>query len=208
MKKIALTTLLMAVFSTCLFAQTSDNDENYIVVNYKGEKPTISDFVTAILSREEIGEALNDMAEQWEKHLKGKALPKECTITVDSKNGYVRYEINYPDNEKHYIEYCYWNCSDGKHKLVGENIMLIMNGKPVETELTGLTFYMYDNKSHKLNYAYASELGDEVDMPNSTIGVVRNLPRQGKTIEYIFYTPLKKLTKHLTWNGSKFVKDK
>lgn len=181
--------------------------DDSFTVSFKGQKPEISDFVTAILSREGLGEALGAMAEDWEKHLKGKALSKEITITVDAKNGYVRYDAIYPEGEHSYIEYCYWNCADGKHKLVAENVSLLVNGKPVDTELTGLSFYWYDNASHKMNYKYAFELGEEAEAAYSSSGCIRNLPRQGKTIEIVYFTPNGKVTKKLTWNGSKFVKD-
>lgn len=190
--------------------------EEYFPVSFKGNKPDISDFVSAILSRDELGEALGGMADNWKKHLKGKTLPKEVTFTVDSKNGYLRYDVTYPEAEHLYIEYCYWNCADGKHKLIGENISLIVDGRPVDTELTGLSFYWYDNATRQMCYKYAFELGDQVEPPAGSTGSVRNLPRQGKTIEFIFSIPQnaantsnrqsrRSVTKKLTWNGTKFV---
>ena len=190
-----------------LMKQFDESLDESIMVTFKGQKPEISDFVTAILSQEALGEALGAMAEEWEKHLKGKALPKEITITVDSKNGYVRYDAMYSEGEHSYIEFCYWNCTDGKHKLVAQNISLLVNGEPVDTELTGLSFYWYDNASHKLNYKYAFELGEEAEAAYGATGCIRNLPRQGKTIELVYSTSNGKVTKKLTWNGSKFVKN-
>ena len=180
-------------------------DESFPVA-FKGKKPEISDFVTAILSREELGEVLGAMANNWKKHLKGKALPKGCKITVDSKNGYVRYDFHYEDGEYLYIEYCYWNCADGKHKLVAENISLLLNGEPAETEHTGLSFYWYDNSSRKMHYKYSFELGDMPEAPVGTSASVRNLPRQGKTIEFIFQTDKGQVIQKRTWDGGKFVK--
>lgn len=183
-----------------------ENLDESFPVKFKGQKPDISDFVTAILSREELGEALNAMATDWNKHLKGKALPKNTQFTVDPKNGYVRYEVEESKGEKLIIEYCYWNCADGKHKLVGENIVALLNGKPIDTELTGLSFYWYDNATKKLCYKYAFELGDEMEAEVGSMGCLRSLPRQGKTIEFVYFTDKGKVTKKLTWDGSKFVK--
>ncbi len=177
-----------------------------IPVKFKGAKPEISDFVTALLSRPELGEAVNDMVESWGLHLKGKKLPSGRKITVDTKNGYVRYDATSSDGETAYIEYCFWNCADGKHKLVAENVSLLINGEPVDTELTGLTFYWYDNASKKLSLKYAFELGADIEWPEGAAGSIRNLPRQGKTIEFIYSTAKGKITKKLTWDGNKFVK--
>lgn len=183
-----------------------EEPDGSISVTFKGQKPGIGDFVTAILSQEELGEALGGMAENWKKYQKGKTLAKNTTITVDSKNGYVRYDVNHPEGENLYIEYCYWNCADGKHKLVAENVSLVVNGEPVDTELTGLSFYWYDNTSHKMNYKYAFELGEEIEAAYGATGCMRNLPRQGKTIEFVYFTPKGKVTKKLTWDGRKFMK--
>ena len=58
-----------------------------------------------------------------------------------------------------------------------------------------------------MNYKYPFELGDEIEAAYGATGCIRNLPRQGKTIEFIYLTPKGKETKKLTWNGSKFVKE-
>lgn len=211
MKKFFFTVLLLLVATTCIHAQKEEFETDWIIndsvtVTFKGPKPTISDFVTAILSQEALGEALGAMAQAWDMHLQGKPLPKNQKITVDTRNGYIRYDASHTEGEAVYIEYCFWNCTDGKHKLVGENISLLVNGQPVDTELTGLSFYWYDNTSHKLAYKYAHELGEQEEWPEGATGSIRNLPRQGKTIEFIYQTQSGKITRKLTWNGSKFVK--
>ena len=88
MKKIIFTALM----TLCAFTFTMAQYNEGIKVNFKGNKPNISDFVTAVLSQEELGEGLGGMVEIWEKHLKGQPLPKGHKITVDAKNGYVSYE--------------------------------------------------------------------------------------------------------------------
>ena len=62
-----------------------------IRVNYKGAKPTISDFATAYLADYEwteesddvLDEARNAMKQVWLDHLKGKKLSKDKKLTVD-----------------------------------------------------------------------------------------------------------------------------
>ena len=41
-------------------------------VNYKGVRPTIADFVTAVLSQDDLGETLNDVKVNWMKRQQGK----------------------------------------------------------------------------------------------------------------------------------------
>lgn len=203
MKKIIFTTIM----TLCAFTFTMAQYNEGIKVNFKGNKPTISDFVTAVLSQEELGEGLGGMVEIWEKHLKGQPLPKGYKITVDAKNGYVSYEFTYEEDNQHsIIEFCYWNCSDGQHKLLGQNQKVFINGEYIQTELTGTTFYMYTDKTRKMNYVYTSDLGDEIDWPQNANLIELKLPRVGKSIEYVFKTPSGVVTKKLTWNGKKFVK--
>ena len=71
-----------------------------IRINYKGAKPTISDFATAFLSVYEwnddsddvLDEARNAMKNTWLDYLKGEKLSQNEKLTVDQKNGYLRYE--------------------------------------------------------------------------------------------------------------------
>lgn len=195
MKKILFTTLILLSLVPCLHGQESFS------VAFKGKSPEISDFVTAILSRDELGEVLGNLSQRWKRHLSGKAMPKGHKFTVDTKNGYLRYDAYYEDEEHLYIEYCYWNCADGKHKLIGENISLLVHGRAVDTEHTGISYYWYDNDSRTITYTYAYELGAEVEFVDGTTGCIRNLPRQGKNIEIICHTALGKVTQTLIWNG-------
>lgn len=203
MKKIIFT-LLMATFALN-FAKAQDNG---ILVQFSGNKPNISDYVTAVLQQEEIGEALGAMANSWEKHLKGQPIDDGCTITVDTKNGYVRYDATLEEENQHnFVEFCYWNCTDGQHKLVAYNVGVFVNGEYVETELTGVAFMMYTDKTKRMKYAYSDELGDEVTWPKSANLLQVSLPRVGKSIKYVFGTPSGKVTQKLTWNGKKFVRE-
>ena len=117
MKRIILTTVLVCC-TLSLAAQET------IRVNYKGAKPTISDFATAFLSVYEwnddsedvLDEARNAMKQTWLDYLKGEKLSQNEKLTVDQKNGYICYEYN-GDGHQQITEMCYWNEADGKHKL-------------------------------------------------------------------------------------------
>ena len=150
MKRIILSTILVCC-TLSLAAQET------IRVNYKGAKPTISDFATAFLSaydwNEEsddvLDEARNAMKQVWLAHLKGEKLSKEDKLTVDQKNGYICYEYQ-GDGYLSRKEMCYWNESDGKHKLFAYNVRCFFNGTYSPGQFDGLTFYRYDNATKKM----------------------------------------------------------
>ena len=131
MKRIILTTVLVCC-TLSLAAQET------IRVNYKGAKPTISDFATAFLSVYEwnddsddvLDEARNAMKQTWLDHLKGEKLSQNEKLTVDQKNGYICYEYN-GDGHQQITEMCYWNEADGKHKLFAYNVRGCLQRKRV-----------------------------------------------------------------------------
>ena len=58
-------------------------------------------------------------------------------IASVAKNGYVSYKFTYDEDNQHsIIEFCYRNCSDGQHKLLGQNQKFFVNGEYIQTELT------------------------------------------------------------------------
>lgn len=186
-------------------------NNNGIPVKFSGKKPTISDFVNAFIAMDDSNEALGEMAQNWKKHLKGQPLPKGKTFIVDTNNGYIRYESKPygqgPHAMEKYFEFCYWNCADGKHKLVAENLVYFCDGTPCESQFSGITFYMYDNATRKMETVYAGNLGINIEPPSGTYATARRLPRTGKTIELDYLFPAGKITKKLTWNGSKFIEE-
>ena len=127
MKK-AIIICAMAIFCCAgAMAQNPFKDlmKNDVVVAFR--VPTIVDFVTSYLSVLD-DEVRGDIAVEWEKYLNNKPLTKGYKILVDKKNGYVRFDVDYdvlyPKDkmgDKLYVEFCYWNCSDGLHKLFAEN---------------------------------------------------------------------------------------
>ena len=97
-----------------------------IRVDYQGERPTIRDFakayLTSILSEEEDeceaeGMAIyKDLQRAITLKEKGLSLNEYETLTIDTKNGFLVYELKL-DEHLSRLEMCYWNESGGKHNL-------------------------------------------------------------------------------------------
>ena len=169
------------VFGVCLSVSAQEDEYDYsFPVKYQGQRPTISDFVTAILSQEELGELLGSISEQWKLHRQGKKTEGE--FTVNTKNGYIRYDSRYADEdgrEEATTEFCYWNCSDNRHKLVAVNHFLYVNGRVVFTEHSGLMLYMYDSQTRRMTNTYPNAVGLEHSLDGPT---TFSLPITGKDI--------------------------
>lgn len=180
-------------------------------VKFSGEKPSLKDFVQSYLEEcgsgdQELNEIAEALAPVWEKYLKNKPQDKHETLIVDTKNGYLRYEGVYThDNvkEKDVIEMCYWNCSDNKHKLFAISYSNFQNDKPFNTEVTGLSFDIYNNAKRKMTSYYGSELGIELESDDT---IVYSLPRVGKTLVATIYKKSGQEKVEFEWNGLKFNK--
>ena len=178
-----------------------------VTVKFSGSQPNIKDFMNTILSQEDIGEALGAVSQSWEWYRNGMNMLDGQSFIVDVDNGYIGFNEDISDQERLYVEFCYWNYADGKHKLVAENVVNIVDGKPVEGQYAGISYLKYDNDTHKMICVDANSLGIDMEMPVGEYSSLRRLPRKGKTIEYEFYLPAGKITKRYTWNGSRFVKE-
>ncbi len=189
------------LLSTLLFMAVVALAQQSISVSYKGQRPVISDFVSAILSQRELNEALYNVHNNWDLRRAGQPLQRGAAFTVDEKNGFVRFDMEYTPAERSWTEFCYWNCSDGKHKLVAVNTGHELRFKPVQTECTGLTFYRYDNQKHTLTPASAYDLGASIVV---TPVVDYRLPRQGKDITAVINAKDKPVNIVMHWNGMKF----
>lgn len=197
------TLFLMAIFPTAK-AQNPFKDltKNYLVTSVKS--PDIMGFVTACLSEPE-DEHTGFLADEWEKYLNNEKPSLGVTLTVDKKNGYVRfeqdYDISYPDDLsgiKGLTEFCYWNCDDGAHKLFAENVCTTQDGKPFFGQYDGLYIYAYDNATKKLYLIEQDLIGLDDEVRGD---VTFKLPQKGKDIE-VFYSD--GTQKKLTWNGKGF----
>ena len=181
-----------------------DDGLSDITVSFKGVQPNIKDFVTALLSQEDLGESLEEMKRCWEWYTNGMQLTSGQSFVVDTQNGYVGFESVESDTERQVIECCFWNYADKKHKLVALSNDYYQNGRAIDGQYTGITFYIYDNATRQMKLANASDLGIEVSIPGGTSVTTHALPRKGKTLVYTLHTASGKIDKRLTWNGSKF----
>ena len=224
-------TALLSLGGISAFAQQSYPDDIYIyeldsVVTYKGKAPKITDFLEALLAQDETSEVLWSLSVCWEHYLQGEPQEPCVQFTVDEKNGYIRYAFDsnlcddYDDIDDYfYFEMCYWNCSDGKHKIIAENCVSMMGGKYYLGQYSGTMFYIYDNDTHKLYSADDDLLGAEVDPEaykssfkkgeemtryDETV-VLYHLPQQGKDIIVDIYEgKAQKTGIRLVWDGMRF----
>lgn len=198
MKKATLT-IILACFTMALSAQET------IRVNYKGAKPSIVDFAWAYLTPdvadepEEDAEATAGVSQALYNYRKGIPLEEGETITVDQKNGYILYERKWDDGSMVRTEMCYWNESDGKHKLFAYSNWYYENGKPAQGQYDCVTFYRYNNATKIMKHY--EDPGFRVDYDHATY----SLPRTGKDIIVNKWDKNgKKTQKTLKWNGRKF----
>ncbi len=201
--------LSLAIVFACITLTLAAQD--IIKVNFKGSAPTISDFAWAFLSAYEydeeedvLNEARSSMKNVWIMYHNGESLPKGETLTIDKKNGYVLNEYRQDGGYLTRIEMCYWNESDGRHKLFAYNVRCFKDGKCEPGQFDGFTFYRYDNTTRKMTYCdppgftqvYGTDDGARVSYA---------LPRTGKDITYTaWYENGTKKQKTLKWNGRRF----
>lgn len=202
MKKITLA-ILFACWTLALAAQ------DYIRVNYQGERPTISDFAWALLSatdedeEECCDEAMNGIRQAWINYREGRPQEEGVTLTVDQKNGFVLYESRYEDQLQR-IEMCYWNEADKKHKLFAYSISSFTNDWPALGQFDGVVFYRYDNAKKQLSFV-TDDIGFEQEFVNEDgVNVTYALPRSGKDITVTYWYPDEEKQKTLKWTGSGF----
>ena len=181
-------------------------------VNFQGKEPTIVDFITALSAQPDMGEALGWMSKNWELYQQGKPLLDEITFDVDLKKSYFRYTIVIPQEagwvSSGIIEFLCWDFKDQKHKLIVHNTVDYCDGEPVDGQFSGLSYYIYDIETRRMDFVSPPKLNAYLDtMPDGTCLIVSKLPRKGYTIECKCYTPTREVTKHLTWNGMRFDHD-
>lgn len=172
-----------AIIFSCLILSMMAQDG--FIVNCKGPAPTVIDFAWAALpslNHEDEDESGDRPWKALESAMKrdSSGLPQEKgeTLTIDSKNGYIVYERvdeEYGDFISR-LEVCYWNESDGKHKLIAFNNMAsYFEGRPCMTEMSGMSFYRYDNATKRM--VGCDPPGFEIDYSCNY-----ELPRKGKDI--------------------------
>lgn len=199
-------TAFALIFACCTLAMMAQDG---IKVNYKGAKPTISDFAWALFAaidedEEESGDRpAYAIREAMIRQRNGLPQDEGVTLIVDEKNGYILYEWLY---ESYVIrmEMCYWNEADGKHKLFAFNNLAsydTADGRPLLTETSDLSFFRYNNATKKMTYC--DPPGFEVQYADATYA----LPRTGKDITVKKWNKNGTTTKKkLKWNGRRFTK--
>ncbi len=207
-------TSLTIIFACCILALAA---QDVIKVNFKGSKPTISDFVGAYLNdyvyNENDDDCLNEVRasakQAWINYLNGKPQVKNTNLIVDNRNGYVVFEgIDEYEGDKDVVrvEMCYWNETDGKHKLFAYNVKCFRNGKYSPGQFDGLQFYRYNNATKKMTY-YQMPGFDSSLYTEDGAYITYSLPRVGKDIVITYwYDNGTKKQKTLKWNGRKFSK--
>ncbi|MDY6412006.1 MAG: hypothetical protein SPL28_03290 [Bacteroidales bacterium] len=207
-------TSLTIIFACCILALAA---QDVIKVNFKGSKPTISDFVGAYLNdyvyNENDDDCLNEVRasakQAWINYLNGKPQVKNTNLIVDNRNGYVVFEgIDEYEGDKDVVrvEMCYWNEADGKHKLFAYNVKCFRNGKYSPGQFDGLQFYRYSNATKKMTYYQMPDFGSSIRTDENAY-ISYSLPQAGKDIVLtLWYDNGTKKQKTLKWNGRKFSK--
>lgn len=210
MRKIIFLVLLFICSTLAVSAQEC------IRVKYQGAQPTISDFAWAFLSSNDddeeedcVDESFNAIRAAWDTHSKGLQQEEGVTLTIDQKNGFVVYEYKSEyEDVKHLlrIEMCYWNESDGKHKLFAYNVCCFRNGECSPGQFDGLLFYRYDNATKKMTLC--NDVGFDVEFGTNdgddVAYISYALPRTGKDIILTTWYKRGKQQKTLKWNGRRF----
>ena len=177
-----------------------------IIVTTNPTSPSIVDFVTALVAEPE-DEFIGMLSDAWQLYLTGQPATKGGTMLVDKKNGFMSYTLDYDEaypEDAHGLmiraEMCYWNCADGKHKLVAQNAMTIEDGIYIYGQFDGITFYLYDTETHRLSPVYNIIEDYEDDYENITY----ELPQKGKNIKVRVQTSSGVINKLLVWDGYRF----
>lgn len=195
--------LILPFMAVSVMAQSYDEG---LPVRFSGSSPGITDFLNAILSQEDCGELLGAYAQHWKQYRKGQKLSPGVKITVDQKNGYVCYEQTYPEDDSRVtVETCYWNCKDGRHKLIAQSIMTYQHGRRLCAQYDGITFYRYDAARRRMKWESAYDLCGEAftDVANKD-GTIISLPRIGKDVQLSERTATGKRHYVLEWTGNGF----
>jgi hypothetical protein len=210
MKKVLLLASLLAFSVLGLSAQS-------FPVQFQGEKPTISDLAWAYVNYEstpaEGEEEEEECADESARAVKSamtrqranKAQEPGVTLSIDQRNGFVLYEWKDPDSGTRLrIEMCYWNESDGKHKLFACGTYYFDGDQYSAGQFDGLTFYRYDNAAKTLTWT--DDIGFEVEYgTDDDAWVTYDLPRSGKniTVNYWYGNGTHK-QKTLQFDGRRF----
>lgn len=203
--------VLMGLMSlTCMQKATAqtfeypiyDDDSIRIEVKSKGASPTISDFATAILRHCKEEPFLDKMNEEWALYQQKRPLRHHGRFIVDTRNGFLSYTMPITEaDETLTLEMCFWNCADGKHRLLGCNVTKKCGGDYCWSEFVGCSFYLYDNAQKTMRQLLPEDIGTLFDGQGLSVFF---LPRKGKDIRVTVLSEDERWDEILKWNGYTF----
>ncbi len=201
--------VLLSVVMTNVAAQTFEypeyeDDTIRICVVHTGAQPTITDFATAYLNhKKDDNKVFKAVREEWIRHQQKKLPGDSCTtMLVDTKNGYWRYEHHKPAyKDTVVVEMCYWNCKDGKHKLLAVNGVWKMEEDYGYDDFVGTQFFLYDKTERTMRNIWAEDIGALYDGDGLSIFF---LPRKGKDIRVSAAGGGERWDEVLEWDGFQF----
>lgn len=165
MKKILSIALLLVL------AMAARAQEDYsFPVEFRGKTPTVTDFVKAISHQEDPGELLYNIAKGKKKRKKD---GKDYIMYYDH-DGYDRFVFT--DT----TEFCSWDYSDGRHKMVVMIHRDYLNGEIAAGQYSGLSLYVYD--AHTRRMRILSVYNQGIESPEINGVPVYTLSAEGKTI--------------------------
>jgi hypothetical protein len=188
-----------------LTVETVEEDFSF-PVEFQGAEPTIADFMTAIITSEDPGEWFSYMNREWQKYRQGHHYTGKFTI----KSRYICYDEQDKEQGDVWIshtEFCCWNCTDERYLLVGTANNFYRNGVPYDGQFGGISFYLYDLQTHRMDMAYNSDLG--VERPDIEGVMTYSLPTDGTNIVATVNCPERdNVTITFVWNGQGFLMTK
>ncbi len=173
-------------------------------VDFKGEEPTIGDFVTAICNTEYSGEWMANVGEEWGKKQKGEQTMGCFSISRSNDNfTYIRQDNDNGHSHKGTTEFRCWRCSDGQHWMVAEASNFYNDGVAYAGQYTGVSLYLYDADTKRMEMVYGSDYG----MEGAEIDALFTYSLTRKGITGIADKPEGgKCRMKYEWNGKTFVK--
>lgn len=203
---LAFLTMVALMWASESVAQTFEYpeppDPERIAVRSQGSRPTISDFVTAFLDHSKANPFYGKVRSEWQRYLRKKPLSKHVSIILDTRNGYMHYEIVNPEEKDTMVmEMCFWNCADGKRRLVCANTYWVMENDYGWSEDVGTCFYVYDNKTRVMRTVWPEDIGALYDSDGLSVFF---LPRHGKNIRVSAAGSGDRWNEVLEWDGYQF----
>ena len=130
---------LLLLITLALSVEVAEAQPLTVKVSFKGNSPTIIDFVMSYSRAHSNNELFSDFANDVKGGTRNYVGTK---IVSDVKNGYVSREVESgEDGSVSKIEMCYWNCANKKEKIFAVNVISLENGGFDESSIT---FYRYD----------------------------------------------------------------